>query len=191
MHEDEGTLAVAKFFPRLDEALKAFIAEQHMFFVATAPADGRVNLSPKGMDTFRVIDDSTACYLDLTGSGNETAAHLRDNGRITVMWCSFGGTARIMRIFGKGRVVRRGSAEFERLAGLFPAFPGVRQIMLIQIDEAQTSCGYGVPEYALVRERQTLVKWAEQKGEEGLRDYWAEKNVTSIDGLPTGIFDDA
>ena len=93
MHDDDRELAMAQFFPRLDDALKAFIAEQHMFFVATAPGEGRVNLSPKGMDTFRVIDDSTACYLDLTGSGNETAAHLRDNGRITVMWCSFGGTA--------------------------------------------------------------------------------------------------
>lgn len=182
---------MAQFFPHLDDALKAFIAEQHLFFVATAPDEGRVNLSPKGMDTFRVLDDSTACYLDLTGSGNETAAHLRDNGRITVMWCSFGGTARIMRIFGRGRVARPGSAEFERLIGLFPDIPGVRQIMVIEIDEAQTSCGYAVPQYELVRERQTLVKWAEKQGDDGLRDYWARKNVRSIDGLPTGMFDDA
>jgi len=181
---------MAQFFPRLDEPLKAFIAEQQMFFVATAPGDGRVNLSPKGMDTFRVIDDTTACYLDLTGSGNETAAHLRDNGRITVMWCSFGGTARIMRIFGRGRVARPGSAEFERLIGLFPPIPGVRQIMVIEIDEAQTSCGYAVPQYELVRERPTLVKWAEKKGDDGLREYWSRKNVKSIDGLPTGIFDE-
>jgi hypothetical protein len=181
---------MAQFFKRLDDDLKAFIAEQHLFFVATAPGEGRVNLSPKGMDTFRVIDDTTVCYLDLTGSGNETAAHLRDNGRITIMWCSFGGTARIMRIFGAGRVARPGSADFERLIGLFPAIPGVRQIMIVDVDEAQTSCGYAVPQYELVRERPTLVKWAEKQGDEGLRDYWARKNVRSIDGLPTGIFDD-
>jgi hypothetical protein len=181
---------MAQFFPRLDDTLKAFIAEQHMFFVATAPGEGRVNLSPKGMDTFRVIDDSTACYLDLTGSGNETAAHLRDNGRITIMWCSFGGTARIMRIFGTGRVVRPGSTDFERLIGLFPAIAGVRQIMLIDIDEAQTSCGYAVPQYEMVRERPTLVKWAEKQGDDGLSAYWKRKNVKSIDGLPTGIFDE-
>ncbi|MEN3973611.1 pyridoxamine 5'-phosphate oxidase family protein [Emcibacter sp. SYSU 3D8] len=181
---------MAQFYPRLDDALKAFIAEQHLFFVASAPGEGRVNLSPKGMDTFRVIDDTTACYLDLTGSGNETAAHLRDNGRITVMWCSFGGTARIMRIFGKGRVARPGSADFERLIALFPSIPGTRQIVVIDIDEAQTSCGYGVPQYDLNRERPTLVKWAEKKGEDGLRDYRARKNVRSIDGLPTGLFDE-
>jgi hypothetical protein len=181
---------MAQFFPRLDDALKSFIADQQMFFVATAPGEGRVNLSPKGMDTFRVIDDTTACYLDLTGSGNETAAHLRDNGRITIMWCSFGGTARIMRIFGAGRVARPGSADFERLIGLFPEIPGVRQIMVIDIDEAQTSCGYAVPQYELVRERPTLVKWAEKQGDEGLQDYWRRKNVKSIDGLPTGIFDE-
>ena len=181
---------MAQFFECLDEPLKAFIADQQMFFVATAPGDGRVNLSPKGMDTFRVIDDKTACYLDLTGSGNETAAHLRDNGRITVMWCSFGGTARIMRIFGRGRVARPGSAEFERLIGLFPPIAGIRQIMVIEIDEAQTSCGYAVPQYDLVRERPTLVKWAEKQGDDGLKDYWARKNVKSIDGLPTGIFDE-
>ena len=181
---------MAQFFSRLDDTLKSFIADQQMFFVATAPGEGRVNLSPKGMDTFRVIDDTTACYLDLTGSGNETAAHLRDNGRITIMWCSFGGTARIMRIFGTGRVVRPGSADFERLIGLFPEIPGVRQIMVIDIDEAQTSCGYAVPQYELVRERPTLVKWAEKKGDDGLRNYWRRKNVKSIDGLPTGIFDE-
>lgn len=181
---------MAQFFPRLDDTLKSFIAEQHMFFVATAPAEGRVNVSPKGMDTFRVIDDNTACYLDLTGSGNETAAHLRDNGRITIMWCSFGGTARIMRIFGTGRAARPGSADFKRLIGLFPEIPGVRQIMVIDIDEAQTSCGYAVPQYDLVRERQTLVKWAEKQGDDGLQNYWKRKNVKSIDGLPTGIFDE-
>ncbi|MEN3950394.1 pyridoxamine 5'-phosphate oxidase family protein [Iodidimonas sp. SYSU 1G8] len=181
---------MAQFYPALDEALKKFIAAQDMFFVATAPGEGRVNLSPKGMDTFRVIDDSTVAYLDLTGSGNETAAHLRDNGRITIMWCSFTGTAKIVRIFGTGRSVRPGAAEFDGLLALFPDIPGTRQIMLIDVDQAQTSCGYSVPQYELVRERPTLVKWAETKTEEELRAYWARKNTRSIDGLPTGIFDE-
>lgn len=181
---------MAQFYPALDEALKDFIAAQHLFFVATAPGEGRVNLSPKGMDTFRVIDDSTVAYLDLTGSGNETAAHLRDNGRITIMWCSFTGAAQIVRIFGRGRSVRPGAAEFDGLLARFPAIPGTRQIMLIEVEQAQTSCGYSVPQYELVRERPTLVKWAEKKSEDELRSYWSRKNTRSIDGLPTGIFDE-
>jgi len=181
---------LAEFFDRLDDKLKKFITDQHIFFVATAPREGRVNLSPKGMDSFRVLDDNTVCYLDLTGSGNETAAHLKENGRVTIMWCSFTRNAQIMRIYGRGRVVRPGHAEFDKLIGLFPAMPGVRQIMVIDVDQAQTSCGYAVPEYELKQERQTLVKWAENKGDDGIREYWAAKNVTSIDGLPTGIFDD-
>ncbi|MFN3232178.1 MAG: pyridoxamine 5'-phosphate oxidase family protein [Alphaproteobacteria bacterium] len=181
---------MAEFFDKLDEQLKAFIAEQHLFFVSTAPDEGRINLSPKGMDSFRVLDDNTVCYLDLTGSGNETAAHLNQNGRITVMWCSFTRTANILRIYGSGRVVRPGCDEFDSLIGLFPALPGVRQIMVIGVDQAQTSCGYAVPEFELKQERQTLVKWAEGRGEDGIRDYWADRNQTSIDGLPTGILDD-
>ncbi|MBI1180532.1 MAG: pyridoxamine 5'-phosphate oxidase family protein [Alphaproteobacteria bacterium] len=180
---------MADFYPILDETQQQFIARQHMFFVATAPGEGRINLSPKGMDTFRVIDEATVCYLDLTGSGNETAAHLLENGRITIMWCSFDGTARILRVYGEGRAVRPGSPEFDGLIGRFPPLPGVRQIMLIRVGSVQTSCGYGVPQYELVRERPTLVKWAKGKGEEGLRDYRASRNARSIDGLPTGQAD--
>jgi predicted pyridoxine 5'-phosphate oxidase superfamily flavin-nucleotide-binding protein len=180
---------MAKFFPQLDETTRAFIAQQHMFFVATAPAHGRVNLSPKGMDTFRVLDDRTVCYLDLTGSGNETAAHLLDNGRITLMWCGFGAAANIVRVYGKGRVLGRGTSEYAAHAGLFPAIPGARQIMLIEVREVQTSCGYAVPRYELVGERPTLAKWAAGKTEQELRDYRASRNVASIDGLPTGIAD--
>jgi hypothetical protein len=181
---------MADFFPELDDKLQAFIAEQAMFFVATAPESGRVNLSPKGMDTLRVIDSRTLCYLDLTGSGNETAAHLRQNGRITIMWCSFGSAALILRAYGTGRAARPGTTDFERLKGLFPDMPGTRQIMVIDIDEVQTSCGYAVPQYELVRERPTLLKWAERKGEDGIREYWSRKNLRSIDGLETGMADD-
>ncbi len=181
---------MSEFFDQLDDKLKAFIADQHLFFVSTAPDEGRINLSPKGMDSFRVLDGKTVCYLDLTGSGNETAAHLKQNGRITVMWCSFTRNANILRLYGRGRSVRPGSDEFDQLIGLFPAMAGVRQIMVIDVDQAQTSCGYAVPEYELKQERQTLVKWAEGRGEQGIKDYWVDRNQTSIDGLPTGILDD-
>lgn len=180
---------MADFYDRLDDKLKAFIADQHMFFIATAPNDGRINLSPKGMDTLRVLDDNTVCYLDLTGSGNETAAHLAENGRVTVMLCSFKGAANILRLYGTGESVKPGEARFEDLIGLFPDLPGVRQIFIIRFDSVQTSCGYGVPYYELVSERQTLVKWAQKKGDEVIAQYQADNNVTSIDGLPTGLLD--
>ena len=182
---------MADFYDRLDDKLKAFIADQHLYFVATAPNEGRINLSPKGMDTFRVLDDNTVCYLDLTGSGNETAAHLMENGRITVMLCSFNGPANILRLYGTGEVVQPGEDRFEELIGLFPDLPGVRQIMVIHVETLQTSCGYGVPQYDMVAERQTLVKWAAGKGEDGIAAYQAERNATSIDGLPTGLRADA
>lgn len=160
-----------------------------MFFVATAPKEGRINLSPKGMDTFRVIDDNTVAYLDLTGSGNETAAHLLDDGRVTVMLCSFTRTANILRFYGYGRSVTRNDPAFDELAAKFPDIPGVRQIIVIKVEQAMTSCGYGVPEYELVRERPTLHKWLDSRGPEGIETYQHEKNVESIDGLPTGLFE--
>ena len=182
---------MAQFFDRLNESLRKFIGEQPIFFVATAPHDGRINLSPKGMDTLRCLDDSRVAYLDLTGSGNETAAHLKDDGRITVMFCSFTRRASILRLYGVGRVVPAGSAEWESLIGLFPDLPGARQLVVIDIRSVQTSCGYAVPEMTFVRERQTLRKWAEGKGDAGLAEYRREKNKVSIDGLPTGLNRDA
>lgn len=178
---------MAKFYDALDDKLTAFIADQPMFFVATAPADGHVNVSPKGADTFRVLGPNRACYLDLTGSGNETAAHLRQNGRITVMFNSFSRMAQIMRLFGTGRVAAKGTPEWEAHIGLFPEFLGARQMIFIDIETVQTSCGYAVPEMEFVRERETHIKWAEKKGEDGLRAYRAEENMTSLDGLPTGF----
>ena len=177
---------MAKFFTELTEPLKAFIAEQQMFFVATAPGIGRVSLSPKGMDTFRVIDDRTVAYLDITGSGNETSAHLEENGRITVMFCSFGAKPMILRLYGRGEVVRLGSSAWDDWIGHFNPEPGMRQVMVIVLESLQTSCGYGVPRYDLVGERDTLRKWAVNKGDDAIADYRVEKNMTSIDGLPTG-----
>ena len=178
---------MAKFFPRLDAGLRDFIAEQKIFFTATAPADGRINLSPKGMDTLRCIDDSTVAYLDLTGSGNETAAHLAENGRMTVMMCSFSESPLILRLYGQGRVVRPGDAEWDGLRAHFPTYPGERQIVVLDIESGQTSCGFAVPVYELKAERQMLVEWTLKKGEDGMREYRREKNRVSIDGLPTHL----
>ncbi len=178
---------MAKFYPRLDDSLRDFIAEQKIFFTATAPADGRINLSPKGMDTLRCIDDHTVAYLDLTGSGNETAAHLAADGRMTIMMCSFSGSPLILRLYGRGRVVRPGDAGWDALHAHFTALPGERQIVVLGLESAQTSCGFAVPIYELKEERQMLVEWTLKKGEDGIRDYRREKNRVSIDGLPTHL----
>ena len=178
---------MAKFYPALDDKLKAFIARQHLFFVATAPNDGRINLSPKGLDGLRVLDDKRVAYLDLTGSGNETAAHLLADGRMTLMFCAFEGDPLILRLYGRGRTVRPADSEWATFAPLFPTLPGTRQIILLEIESLQTSCGAGVPLYEYQGERQELVRWAEKKGEQGVRDYQHEKNRVSIDGLPSGL----
>ena len=181
---------MAKFYPALDDNLKAFIARQHVFFVATAPADGRISLSPKGLDGLRVLGDQRVAYLDLTGSGNETAAHLLADGRMTLMFCAFEGDPLILRLYGRGRSIKPGDAEWATLAPLFPALPGTRQIILLDIESLQTSCGAGVPLYAYTGEREELLRWLEKKGEPGVRDYQREKNRVSIDGLPTGLFEE-
>ena len=165
--------------------LRSFIEAQRVFFVATAPleAGGHVNLSPKGMDTFRVLSPARVAYLDLTGSGNETAAHLAQNGRVTFMFCAFDGKPMILRLFGRGCVVKPGSHEWDDLAPHFPALPGVRQVIAADLTRVQTSCGFGVPRMTFDAERDALVRWAESKGDEGLRRYREQKNRTSIDGL--------
>jgi hypothetical protein len=169
----------------LDAKLTEWIAQQHVFFVATAPSEGgHVNLSPKGHDSLRVLDPSTVAYLDLTGSGAETIAHTRQNGRITVMFCAFEGPPLILRLFGVGEAHPVGSERFESLASHFRALPGARAIVTVAIDRVQTSCGYSIPFMDYRDERPTLQQWAERKGDDGLREYWAEKNVESIDGLP-------
>src|SRR3954462_6075847 len=180
---------MAKFFPELTTNQSEFVARQKIFFVASAPADGgRVNLSPKGMDTFRILSPKRVGYLDATGSGNETAAHLKQNGRVTIMFCAFEGPPLIFRIYGHGRTVQPPDAEWTQLRPLFgPPLPGERQLVIAEIDNTYTSCGYGVPFFDYQGEREQLIEWAEKKGPEGLIAYRAEKNQRSIDGLPTGL----
>ena len=178
---------MAKFYECLNTSLREFIQRQHVFFVATAPRSGRINVSPKGADTFRILDDRCVAYQDITGSGNETAAHLRADGRLTIMFCSFDPDPLILRLYGHGRVLQPGDADWTGLAARFTALPGVRQIMLLQIESVQTSCGYAVPRYRYEGERDTYQRWAEKKGVSGLAAYQAEKNRVSIDGLPTGL----
>lgn len=173
------------FYDSLNERIRTFLEEQMLFFVATAPTEGRINLSPKGMNTFRILNDNTVGYLDVTGSGNETSAHLLDDGRMTFLFCSFSKKPWIVRLYGRGVVVQPGEEQWEATLSHFEPLPGTRQIMLLHIDSIQTSCGYGVPVYDFVEERHTLVKWSEKKGEVGLDDYKKEKNIQSIDGLPT------
>jgi hypothetical protein len=178
---------MAKFYTQLDRQLCEFIAEQKLFFTATAPIEGRINLSPKGIDSFRCLDFSQVAYLDLTGSGNETAAHLYQNGRMTIMFCSFTDKPLILRLYGKGEVVRPDTEQWEDLIGEFTDLPGKRQLILMQLESVQTSCGYGVPIYELQSERSTLVDWAIKKGVDGVSEYRRQKNHTSIDGLPTHL----
>lgn len=181
---------MAKFYPELTDALQQFIAEQKLFFTATAPRQGRVNLSPKGIDTFRCLDRHTVAYLDLTGSGNETAAHLLENGRLTIMFCSFSEQPLILRLYGQGRAIQPRHPEWQQYSPLFPPTPGTRQIIVLAIEQAQTSCGTGVPIYDFREPRSAIIRWANQKGEAGLQQYWRDKNQTSIDGLPTRLLED-
>jgi len=172
----------------LNDRLTDFINRQHLFFVGTAGAEGKINVSPKGMDTFRILDPRRALWLNLTGSGNETAAHLLENGRITIMFCAFEGKPLILRLYGKARVYHHFDEAWEELIRLFPVFNGARQLVDIQIDMVQTSCGFGVPYYDYKGQREELKWWADKKGEEGITEYWAQKNTTSLDGKETGIF---
>lgn len=183
---------MAKTFDAIDAKLRAFIDAQKMFFVATAPstAEGHVNLSPKGLSgTLAVIDDRTIAYLDLTGSGVETIAHLRDNGRICVMFCAFEGPPRIVRVHGSGDVVEPKDEDFEGLRARFHDYPGVRSIVRVRATRISDSCGYGVPLYEYKGERDQLQRWAERKGEGGIAQYQRDNNAESLDGLPSFLGD--
>lgn len=178
---------MAKFYKKLTPRLQSFIAKQKIFFIATAPEDGRINLSPKGMDSLRVIDNNRILWLNVTGSGNETAAHLLENPRITIMMCSFEGAPNILRIYGKGKAIHPSDSKWNSVIGLFPETPGARQIFDIRVESAQTSCGMSIPFFDYKGEREELNVWAEEKGQKGIEDYWKEKNCISIDGKSTGI----
>ena len=170
----------------IDDAARRFMEEQKIFFVASAPLDagGHVNLSPKGLDTFRVLSPTTVAYLDFNGSGVETIAHLKENGRIVLMFCAFQGPPNIMRLYGRGRVVEHEASEFAGLAGNFPGYSDPRSVIVVEVERVSDSCGYGVPRFKYEGERDQLVKWARKQGPDGLRDYRERKNKRSIDGLP-------
>jgi hypothetical protein len=178
---------VGKVLPAIGDELRDFMEAQPIFFVATAPRGdgGHVNLSPKGLDTFRVLGPHRVAYLDLTGSGNETAAHLLENGRITVMFCAFSGPPRILRLYGRGHLVLPDDPAWPELRANYPEISGSRQIVGVEVERVQTSCGFGVPLMELIGPRDNLIRWATSKGPAGIREYQAEKNATSIDGLPT------
>jgi Pyridoxamine 5'-phosphate oxidase len=175
---------MAKFFTELTNTTKDFIEEQKMFFVASAPDEGRINLSPKGMDSLRCLDEKTVAYLDMTGSGNETSAHIQQNGRMTMMFCSYTEKPLILRLYGQGEVVKMNTERWHELASNFPNYTGSRQIIVLHIDSVQTSCGFGIPIYEYKEDRIRLTVWTKP---EPIEAYWKEKNQTSIDGLPTHI----
>lgn len=178
---------MGKQLPHLNDHLTSFISRQHLFFVATAPAEGRVNCSPKGMDALRVLSPNRIAWLNVTGSGNETAAHVLENERMTLMWCAFDGAPLILRAYGKARTVHPGDADWEPLSVHFPPLPGARQIFDLEIEMVQTSCGMAVPLMGFSEDRRLLIDWAEKKSKQELEDYWVEKNTVSLDGLRTGI----
>jgi len=178
---------MGKFHESILPAHQEFIKKQHLFFVCTAPLDasGHINISPKGLDTFRVLSDKKVAYMDFIGSGNETSAHTLENGRITFMFCAFQGPPNILRLYGKGFTVLPGTEHWEEYAQHFNLYSNTRQIIVADIDLVGTSCGYGVPLYEYSGERRILFDWAERKGEAGLSTYIQEKNLKSLDGLPT------
>jgi len=178
---------MAKQFDQLFDKHIEFIEKQKIYFVATAATQGRINLSPKGLDSLRVIDSNTIHWLNLTGSGNETAAHLLEDSRMTIMFCSFDAAPLILRLYGRAEVVHKHDEQWQGLYQRFEGNIGARQIFKLNVDLVQTSCGYGVPNYSFDSDKQTMFTWAKNKGEDGVEEYWQQKNTLSIDGKPTGI----
>lgn len=178
---------MGKLFHELNEAHVEFIGEQKIFFVGTATADSRVSVSPKGMDTLRVLGKNRIAWLNVTGSGNETSAHVQVNPRMTLMFCAFAGAPMILRLYGTARVIHRGDSEWRELFPLFKPLPGARQIFDVAVDLVQTSCGMAVPCYSYVADREALSELTAEMDDDGLRRYWEQKNQTSIDGIATRI----
>ncbi|MDB5084375.1 MAG: Pyridoxamine 5-phosphate oxidase [Bacilli bacterium] len=179
---------MGKLFTSLQPDHEEFIRNQRLFFVGSAPSEGgQINISPKGYDTLRIFSPTEIGYLDLTGSGNETSAHLKENGRITFMFIAFEGAPDILRLYGHGRVILPEMAEWEGLIQNFDLLPGARQIIYAKIHSVKTSCGYGVPFFSYTGERNSLQKWAIQKGEQGLKEYRKEKNTISMNGIVTPL----
>ena len=176
-----------KIFEQIESEHRSFIERQHIFFVATAASEGRVNVAPKGMDTLRVFDPNRIIWLNLTGAENETAAHLMEMPRMTLMWCSFDRNPLILRAYGDAVAVHPRDAAWRELITLFPSIPGARQVLDLHVNMVLTSCGFGVPLFEFVGQRDTLIRWAEKKGEEGVRTHWKERNQWSLDHQPTGL----
>jgi hypothetical protein len=174
-------------FNELTEKHIRFIAEQKLLFVGTATADSRVNISPKGMDSLRVLSSTRLIWLNVTGSGNETSAHVQIDPRMTIMFCAFEGKPLILRLYGTAKVIHPRDPEWQTLFAHFAALPGARQIFDVSVDLVQTSCGMAVPYFSYAGERELLSDWAVNKGEQGIKAYWEDKNQTSIDGIPTHI----
>jgi len=181
---------MAKQFEFISPELQAFIESQKIFFVGTAACEGRVNVSPKGTDSFRVIDKNKIVWLNLTGSGNETAAHLLKNSRMTIMFCAFEGKPLILRLYGEARIYHKRDSAFQNYSHLFPENVGARQIIEMEVDLVQTSCGFAVPFMEFKEERTILNDWAEKQGEDKIKEYWKNKNTFSIDGFETKILED-
>ncbi len=181
---------MGKTYPEISKKHQEFIQAQQMFFVATAPKGGHLNLSPKGLESLRIINSNRVLWLNYTGSSNETAAHLREDDRMTIMFCAFEGDPKILRLYGHARTIHPRDEGWETLLRHFPDTAGARQLIEMDVDLVHTSCGFGVPLYSYVGQRDTLIRWIDKKGEEGIAQYWADRNVQSLDGKPTGIFED-
>lgn len=177
---------MGKVYGSIGDEHRAFIEHQHVFFVASAPlsGSGHVNVSPKGLDALRVVNANTVMYLDLTGSGNETAAHITENGRMTIMFCAFDGNPKILRLYCRGEIVTRGTPGWAEALAHFPQFPGIRQIVIGRVGSVQTSCGFGVPLLSFTEQRDQLPRWAENRGDAAMVDYRRTRNAVSLDGLP-------
>ena len=178
---------MAKQFSHLADDHQRFIGQQHMFFTASAAPDGRVNVSPKGMDSLRILDPNRILWMNLTGSGNETAGHILEHPRVTLMWCSFTKRPLILRAYGTAEVVHVGDDRWGALAEHFPAHRSARQIFDLTVDLVQTSCGYAVPFMDYTGERDTMQHWVDGKSDADIRAYWGERNTATIDGKPTGV----
>ena len=176
-------------FPEISDKQKRFIENQKIFFVGTATADSRVNISPKGMDSLRVLSKNRVAWLNVTGSGNETSAHIQEMPRMTVMFAAFEGNPLILRLYGNAKIIHKNDSEWNELFSFFNPLPGARQIFDLSVDLVQTSCGMSVPAFDYVEEREQLNNWATKKGDAGIKEYWLGKNQVSLDGKPTHIKD--
>ena len=174
-------------FDSINEEHRAFIEAQKMFVIASAGADGYINVSPKGMDTFKIVDANTVVWLNLTGSGNETSAHVQENGRMTVMFNSFDKAPLILKLYGKATVIHESDDRWQEMTAHFEPQVGTRQFFEMKVELVLTSCGYAVPQYEFIKERDTLKKWSDKKGREGIKEYWEENNVLTLDGIETNI----